>query len=406
MALKSTEPLPNFRDARSLVMKLMAIPGTSGQETAVAEFIQAELRRVGVPPSAWTIDSAHRRTPIQGEMGNMALKLATASHATRRLGPRRMLMAHMDTVPICVGSRPVRRGNIVRSSDPRTGLGADDRAGVAVVLFVARELIRLEVDHPPLTFLWTVQEEIGLQGARHVRRGMLGKPSLAFNWDGGSPHKLTIGATGGYRMEINIRGIASHAGNKPEEGVSAIAISSAAITELHDTGWHGQIRKEGQYGTSNVGIIRGGQATNVVTDHVYVKAEARSHNGTFRKRIVREIQAAFRRAVKRVKNQRGRSGRVEFEGTLDYDSFCMDRHEPCVQAAESAIRSDGGEPELAIALGGVDANWMFAHGIPTVTLGCGQSNPHMVSESLDLRRFETACRIAWRLATATEGAGL
>jgi len=40
----------------------------------------------------------------------------------------------MDTVPICVGAKPVRKGNVVRSADPKTGLGADDRAGVAVVL--------------------------------------------------------------------------------------------------------------------------------------------------------------------------------------------------------------------------------------------------------------------------------
>ena len=34
--------------------------------------------------------------------------------------------------------------------------------------------------HPPLTFLWTVQEEVGLHGARYLRAGLLGKPRLAF----------------------------------------------------------------------------------------------------------------------------------------------------------------------------------------------------------------------------------
>ena len=69
----------------------------------------------------------------------------------------------------------------------------------------------------------------------------LGKPKLAFNFDGGSPPKLTIGATGGYRMTIDIRGLASHAGNRPEEGVSAIAIASLAIADLVKNGWHGLI---------------------------------------------------------------------------------------------------------------------------------------------------------------------
>ena len=63
-----------------------------------------------------------------------------------------------------------------------------------------------------------MQEEVGLHGARHVALTKLGKPQLAFNWDGGAAHRLTLGATGGYRMEIEIYGLASHAGGHPEEG--------------------------------------------------------------------------------------------------------------------------------------------------------------------------------------------
>ncbi len=55
-----------------------------------------------------------------------------------------------------------------------------------------------------------------------------------------------------------------------------------------------------------------------------------------------------------------------------------------------------------IANGGLDANWLTARGIPSVTMGCGQRDPHTVKETLDLEDFEGACRIALRLATATE----
>jgi tripeptide aminopeptidase len=47
----------------------------------------------------------------------------------------------------------------------------------------------------------------------------------------------------------------------------------------------------------------------------------------------------------------------------------------------------------------LDANWLNAHGIPTVTLGCGQVNVHTTSERLDLAAFQDACRIALVLAT-------
>ena len=74
-----------------------------------------------------------------------------------------------------------------------------------------------------------------MHGARCVSKSLLGKPQLAFNWDGGSPAKLTIGATGGYRLQIEISGIASHAGGAPELGVSAIAIACLAISDLQRT---------------------------------------------------------------------------------------------------------------------------------------------------------------------------
>ncbi|MBC8873220.1 MAG: M20/M25/M40 family metallo-hydrolase [Planctomycetes bacterium] len=388
---------PDTRRALDLAMKLMAIPGTSGQEGQVAEFIKAQLLGAGVPTSAIRIDSAHRRTPEPGDTGNLVLKLPGT---TRR--PRRMFSAHMDTVPVCVGSQPVLDGDILRSADPNAGLGADNRAGVAVVLNTALELVENDLPHPPLAFCWFVQEETGLQGSRCVGKSLLGGPKMAFNWDGGSPAKLTIGATGGYRLAIEVRGIASHAGGAPEHGVSAIAIASLAIADLFRNGWHGDIHKGRNCGTSNVGVIQGGNATNVVTDRVLVKAEARSHNSRFRERIVAEIEKAFRRAAREVKNVAGATGAVTIDGRLDYEAFRLAPKEPCVEAAASAVRSIGREPELAIANGGLDANWLFAHGIPTVSLGCGQLNQHMISDSMDVAGFKDACQIALRLATANE----
>ncbi len=376
------------------VMHLMAIPGVSCREGKVAEFLQNELRAAGVPATAIAFDTAHRKTPVPGEVGNLICKLP----GTVR-GPRRLMMAHMDTVPICLGSRPVRQGNLARSADPRTGLGADDRAGCAVVLTAALEVLERKLPHPPLTLLWTVQEEIGLHGARLVNQAKLGKPKLAFNWDGGSCEKLTIGATGGYRFDIEIEGLASHAGGAPEQGISAIAIAALAIADLHRGGWHGGIRRGKHYGTSNVGVIEGGAATNVVTDRVRVRAEARSHDPKFRARIIREIEQAFKRAVREVKNEAGARGEVKIAGRLDYESFRLADDEPCLLEAEEAVRAVGRNPLRAISNGGVDANWMTLHGIPTITLGCGQRNQHMVTEALDIEEYLDACRIGLRLVS-------
>jgi tripeptide aminopeptidase len=384
-------------DPIKLVMEMMAIRGKSGDEGQIAEFIKSRLLDAGLPASNIKFDTAHKKTPIDGQQGNLIVKLPGTVK-----GDRRLLMAHMDTVPLCQGSKPVRKGNLVRSSDPQTALGGDDRAGCAVLLYTLLRLLQQKTDHPPLTFLWTVQEEIGLHGARNVKLGLLGKPKLAFNWDGGAAERVTIGATGGYKLDVQVHGIASHAGNRPEAGVSAIAIASMAIADLQKNGWHGLVKKGNKLGTSNIGLIQGGEATNVVTDYVHLRGEARSHNATFRKKILTEMEKAFKNAAKQLTNDQCQRGKVELSSQLNYESFKLKPTEPCVRAAKAAVVQSGGTPNLYVVNGGLDANWMSAHGIPTVTMGCGQSNIHMVTEVLELKEYETALGIAFALATATE----
>ena len=390
-------PEPDLKAARKRVVELMGIPGKSGQETAVRQYIIEALKSAGVPSNAIRCDNAHEKIPMGGEVGNLICTLPGTQSA-----PRRMLMAHLDTVPLCVGSKPVVKGNLVRSADKNTALGADDRAGCAVVLTAALEIVRRKLPHPPLTFFWPVQEEVGLYGAHYVDLKLLDKPKLVFNWDGGSHEKLTVGATGAYRITIDVQGIASHAGGAPEQGVSAITIASVAIARLHEQGWLGDVRKNNRRGTSNVGVIEGGQATNVVTDRVHVRAECRSHDPQFRKEILAAIESSFRDAAAMVKNIGGSAGAVKITSRMDYEAFKLADDAACVLAAEAAVRSTGGSPLRAISNGGLDANWLSARGLPTVTLGCGQVNAHMTSECLDLREFDQACRVGLRLATATE----
>lgn len=385
---------PDLDEAVDLVMQLMAIPGGSGREGAVAEFVIAKLQKAGLKPAAIRHDTAHKRSILGGELGNLIVRLP----GTMRR-PRRLLMAHLDTVPICLNARPVLRGDFIHAADAHTGLGADNRAGVAAVLLAGLEILRHKLSHPPLTLFFPVQEEVGLQGVRNASFGLLGKPKIAVNFDGGSPFKATIGATGGYRLTIEIAGRASHAGNNPELGVSAVAIAAVAIADLQRGGWHGLIEKGRRRGTSNFGVIEGGQATNVVTDRVLIRAEARSHDPQFRQRIVQEIEQAFEAAVDEVVAADGRHGSVHFEGRLDYESFRLADDDKSLREAEGAILSVGGQPVRTVTNGGLDANWMTARGIPTVTLGCGQLNQHTVDEQLSVPDYYQACRIALRLAT-------
>ncbi len=138
------------------VMDLISISGGSCQEQDVSAWIQKTLIDAGVPESSITIDTAHKKSPAGGTTGNLIVKLKGTVK-----GPRRLLMAHMDTVPLCVGCQPVREGDWIRPKSKENALGGDNRAGCAVVLTSILEAISQKLDYPPLTLLFTVQEEIG-----------------------------------------------------------------------------------------------------------------------------------------------------------------------------------------------------------------------------------------------------
>lgn len=380
--------------AIDLLLKLLSVPGRSREETAIQTLVLELLQATGVPAEACVIDDAHKRAPGGGATGNLIVKIPGTVK-----GPRRLLMAHVDTVPICVGAEPYVAGDFIRSRNPATGLGGDDRGGVAVVLTALREIRRQQLPHPPLTLFFPVQEEIGLCGARYCSVSKLGKPALAFNWDGNAADLLCIGATGDVAIDIQISGVASHAGVHPELGVNASAIAALAIADLVQNGWHGLIVKGRHRGTSNIGVIHGGEATNVVMPQLSLRAEARSHDPIFRQKIVAAYEKAFRKAAKTVVSAAGRRGSVQMESTLKYEAFRLEPDSPVVRTAVETLTALGLTPTFAIGNGGLDANWMVAHGIPTVTFGCGQRDIHTVNEHLHVPSYLQACRIAIALAT-------
>jgi tripeptide aminopeptidase len=64
-----------------------------------------------------------------------------------------------------------------------------------------------------------------------------------------------------------------------------------------------------------------------------------------------------------------------------------------------AVKVIGREPKTKVTNGGLDANWMVRHGIPTVTFGAGQNDIHTVKEWVDVPEFLEGCRLAVALAT-------
>jgi tripeptide aminopeptidase len=180
-------------------------------------------------------------------------------------------------------------------------------------------------------------------------------------------------------------------------------VVALALAEVQTGGWFGKVVKDGREGTSNVGPVgtldgkSAGAATNVVTDFVHVRGESRSHDAKFVRQITAAFKAAFTRAAGRVKDHEGRSAKVKFDSRLDYVPFRLKEDSPAVRRAAAAVRAIGRQPNVRVTNGGLDANWMVKHGIPTITFGAGQNEIHTVKEFVDLVEFESGCRLALAL---------
>lgn len=381
------------------LMRLLAVPGITGEERQIAETVREELIAVGVPKNRIRFDKVHEKIPLPTQTGNLIVDLPGT-----RTGPRRLFSTHLDTVPLCAGAVPVRKGDRIVPKG-KTALGGDNRTGVACLVNLVETLLKDELPHGPTTILFTVREESGLWGARFVDAADLHQPTMGFNVDGRSARDVTIGAVGADRWEVEVFGKASHAGVHPQKGISASMVVALALAKVYESGWFGKIRKEDREGTSNVGPLgdaegrAAGQATNVVTDYVKLLGESRSHDAKFVGEITKAYREAFEAAAKQVTNEEGKSAKVKFVARRDYFPFRLKETSPAVKLARAAAEATGWTANLRTTNGGLDANWLSRNGIPTITFGAGQNNPHTVGEFVELSDYLEGCRYAIALAT-------
>jgi tripeptide aminopeptidase len=397
--MNSTAKIIDVDYATDMLIRLLAIDSVTGFEAAIGAAIVDELKKVGVPANAIRYDTVHQRIKLPTEVGNLIVDLPGT-----RPGPRLLFSTHMDTVPLCKGAKPRREGDRI-VSDGTTALGGDNGTGCAVLIALAKTLIDHKLPHPPITMLFTVREESGLHGARELDPKDLLGATMGFNVDSTHAALLTIGAVGQQNWEVTIKGKAAHAGVAPERGISSTLVASVGLTEAHRAGWFGKVVQPEGKGSSNVGIFGGkdgkpaGDATNVVTDYVHLVGEARSTDAAFAVKITEAFEAAFNKAKGEVKDADGNMAEVSFQSRTAYPPFLMSEDDPAVQRAKKAAQAMGLEPVTMVSAGGLDANWLVKHGVPTVTFGAGQAEIHTVNEYVVIPEFAQGCRLAVAIAT-------
>lgn len=384
-------------DIIGLLEETIKIPGLSGEERAVRSFIEKTLQTWGLSPDRIQVDDCPKRMTVPCSTGNLFVRLEGT-----RPGPRILISSHMDTVPLCAGAEPVRDGRRLVPKG-KTALGGDNRTGVAAMLVLLHAILKEGCQHPPLTFLFTIREESGLQGARHLDPKLISDCAFGINIDGGSPWEGTIAAVGANRFFVDLHGKASHAGVYPERGISSLLIASMGLARVHQGGWFGKVIKGEKQGSSNIGYLgdaegrSAGSATNVVTDFVRLKGEARSMDPVFKEEITAAYREAFAWAASQVKDHEGNPGKVEFHSETEYTPFELPPGAPVVRLYEDSVKALGQTPVLKKGRGGLDANWLHRHGVPALTLGAGQNQIHAVGEWVNLDHFESACALLRRM---------
>jgi tripeptide aminopeptidase len=379
--------------ALKTLLDLLAIGGPTGQEGKVAAAITKKLIAAGCKKAWIKTDDAHKRLGDGYTCGNLIVLLP----GTVKSAPRIMFSAHMDTVPLCKGAIPVVKGNrIVSKGD--TGLGGDDRSGCAAIVTMVETLLKYKLPHPPITLLFPIAEENGLNGSRMVRFKDLGHPAMGFNLDGQEPNEIVIGAMSAVRWKAEITGRSSHAGLAPHKGISAGLIAAKAMSSIAAQGYFGRIVKGNRKGTSNLGSMQGGEASNQVMDKAVLTGECRSHNPAFLEQIIKVYKASFEQAARSVTNDAGKCGSVRFTTVGDYRAFRLKKSEPCVQIAGKAVKAVGLTPNPLVMDAGLDANNFNEKGLPTVTLGTGAHHFHQTDEYVDIKEYLTTCEVLLNIA--------
>lgn len=385
------------------LIELLNIPGPSTEEKMVAAYVESVFRSLGVPGSAIRYDHAQDQSEYGGQVGNLIIRLPRRGGHP---GASRLFMAHIDSVALCRGARPQLvpaadgRPRRIVNDNPQAALGADNRTGVSVLVHLARHLCGGAAAHPPITFAFTVQEELGLIGARGLDLAALqpDPPAMGFNYDGGRVTNIVVAVIGATRFFIDLHGKAAHTGINPQDGVSCAVAAAKAIADLARAGWHGRIERPEGKGSANIGVLQGGQMTNTVMDTLVVRGEARSHDAAFRQQIVDLYHDRFMQMAGDTRNASGECARVDWKLGPCYDAFALPADAPVVRTASAAMRALGIEPVLEVNDGGMDANWINARGLPMVTLGTGQHGAHTTREWIDADEHLAACRLAERIA--------
>lgn len=358
-------------------LDLVQIDSLTFNEGGVAEYVAERLKNLGIEVE---IDSAGQK--VGSNTGNVIAFLPGSN------APTILFIAHMDTVSPGENIKPRIENNLIKSNG-QTILGADDKAGIAIILELFQTVLENNLSHGGIEAVFTIAEEKGLLGSKNLELSRL-RGRYAYVLDGDGPvGGIVIKAPSQNSIKATFYGKAAHAGLEPEKGINAIQAVSLAISRMK----LGRIDGET---TSNIGVIKGGLASNIVPAEAEIEGEARSHSEQKLNSQTKLMCDCIKEASKTV------GTRVEIDLSRAYDAFTLSEQDEVVKLAVEAARKIGMAPKLIASGGGSDTNIFNKAGIPAVNLSVGYTNVHSTNEQIAVKDLELAARLAVEIVSCPE----
>jgi len=350
----------------SLFLGLVCIDSPSGKEQQLCFHILDLLHMQGI---------AYQ----QDDFGNVL------AFVNCKENPPLTFACHLDTVPNAVGVKATIEDGVIHS-DGTTALGADDKIAVALALVLVEE----KHLYGPFGLLFTVGEERGLLGAKHLGSSLLGQLQQVFVFDTGRPvGTVIIQAPCKLDLHLTFKGKAAHAGVSPELGISAISLASKAISAM-------KLLRIDENTTANIGSIHGGESTNVVCDRVEVHMEIRSLEKERATKQLEEVRYCCIEACRQL------GGRFELAYELSYEGYRVESSEALSSFKEACAHLN--LPMNAIPTGGgSDVNILRGKGLDAVLLGCGYEKAHSTEERIAIQEIGKMARVAKELLMMAKG---
>ena len=292
-------------------------------------------------------------------------------------GTRILLIGHIDTV-FSEGEAERRPFSISQQNGKRiaTGPGVlDMKSGVLIGMYGLHLLIDAQEDsYSSVTFLCNSDEEVGSPNSRPIVQELARQSDAVLVLEPGRAEGTIVSSRKGCgQYRVTVHGLSAHAGVEPEKGRNAILELSYQVQKMQ------ALNGTTPGVTLSVGVIHGGERTNVVPDYAYFDMDVRTSDQA-------GLQA-LETAMHKVTSQNMLQGtRITLSGSMLVKPFERSKHNAhLIELAKDAGRDLSLRIQDVGSGGASDANTSAAMGIPTLDgLGAGGGLAHNPGEYIEL----------------------